>query len=50
MNKRTINKAAVYFLKAIKKFNMIQPPPIPAPIIINLLIDKAIKHLENKQI
>ena len=48
MNKRTINKAAVYFLKAIK-YSKYLVAGDPAPSISYLLIDKAIDYLENNQ-
>ena len=52
MNKRIINKAAVYILKAIKYSNNKLPLPKPFPLspkLFNILIDKAIDHLENNQ-
>ena len=49
MNRRIINKAAVYILKVIKYSNYVVVGD-PAPVVPNLLIDKAIDYLENKQI
>ena len=51
MNKRLLNKAAVYILKVVKYSKIINPqPPVFVPDIYSLLINKAIDYLENKQI
>lgn len=51
MNKRMLNKLAVNILKVVKYSNDKLPLPNPVlinPRLFNILIDKAIDHLENK--
>ena len=48
MEKRIINKVAVNIIKVIKYYNSIIIGD-PNPQIYNLVLDKAIDYLENKQ-